>query len=86
MSGKHVDGGMSPATFGPGPKLCPDKQATAWDNITKTCFPIFGLGIAIGDTDASVHAGFEVCNLNFHSSGTSRPAVNPLQLEGPVLV
>lgn len=86
MSGKYIDGGFSSSTFGPGPKVCPDEQATAWDNITKACFAIYGLGINIGDTSASVHAGFEVCNLNFHSSGTSRPAVNPLQLKGPVMV
>lgn len=86
MSGKYIDGGKSPASFGPGPKVCPDNQATAWDNITKACFAIYGVGIVIGDTSASVHAGFEVCNFNFHSSGTGRPAVNPLQLGGPVVV
>jgi hypothetical protein len=83
---KYVGDITSPGSFGPGPKVCPDKQATAWDNITKACFPIFGVGIVIGDTSASVHAGFEVCNYNFHTKGTSRPAVNPLQLKGPVLV
>lgn len=86
MSGKYVDGGKSPGSFGPGSKKCPDKQATAWDEITKACFAIFGVGIVIGDTSASVQAGFEVCNFNFHSSGTARPAVNPLQLKGPVAV
>ena len=86
MSGKYVDGGYSSSTFGPGPKVCPDKQATAWDNITKACFAIYGLGINIGAASASVQAGFEVCNLNFHSSGTSRPAVNPLQLANPIII
>lgn len=81
--GKYVDGGYSPPTFAPGPKNCPDTQATAWDNITKACFPMFGYAIVIGDTNASIQAGFEVCNANFHMDGSSRPVVNPLQLSGP---
>lgn len=81
--GKYMDGGFSGPTFGPGPAACPKSQATAYDVITGACFPIFGYAIIIGDRDASVQAGFEVCNANFHMDGSSRPAVNPLQLPGP---
>lgn len=84
--GKYVGDGSSSATFGAGGKNCPDSQATAWDKITEACFAMYGYGIIIGDTSASVHAGFEVCNANFHTGGTSRPVVNPNQLQGPVFV
>ena len=84
--GKYIDAGYSPGTFGPGEVVCGNTRATAWDAWSEQCFPIFGLGIVIGDTIASTQGGFEVCNLNFHMDGTQRPVVNPMQLTGPILV
>jgi hypothetical protein len=80
--GLYVNGGYSPPTFGPMEKKCDMGSAYAFDFWTGTCLPVFGLGIVIGDTSASIQGGFEVCNLNFHMDGTQRPVVNPLQLAG----
>ena len=79
---KYVGDSESPVTFGPGPAVCGASQATAWDNITKACFTIWGLGITIGDTTAPVQGGFEVFNRNMRCSGTQCPCVNPYQLPG----
>jgi hypothetical protein len=80
MSGKYVDGGKSGATFSPGPDACGDGQATAFDAVSGACFKMYGLGVTIGSSTASFQGGFEVCNLNFHSSATQRALVNPFQL------
>ena len=78
--GKYCDEGDSPVTFGAGPKVCGPTQATAWDNVTKTCFKIFGLGITINDTTAPWQGGFEVFNANIHMVATQPPCVNCYQL------
>lgn len=84
--GKYIDAGYSPGTFGPGEVVCDNARATAWDAWSEQCFPIFGLGIIIGDTTAPIQAGFEIFNLNVHMDGTQRPVVNPLQLAAPIRV
>jgi hypothetical protein len=83
--GKYIDGGESPGTYGPGPVVCGPGQATGWDVRTEACFKIFGVGITIGDTNASNQGGFEVYNFNVHRDGTQRAAVNQTQIPGPVI-
>lgn len=82
--GKWINGGYSPPTFLPYPKVCPDSQSTAFDERSGRCFKIYGLGIAIGPFSTSYQGGFEVCNLNFHMDGTSRPVTIPLGLNSMV--
>jgi hypothetical protein len=85
MSGTWVDGGSSPYSFPPSAANCGEGKATAWDSIDETCYRIFGVGIVIGDTLASIHGGFEVCNFNFHMSDTRPAVVAVAQLNGPVV-
>ena len=82
--GKYVNGGDSPVTFAPGAAACPSSQATGFDAASGACFKIYGIGVLITPTSASIQAGFEVFNFNVHRDGTQRPVVNPSQLEGMV--
>ena len=77
---------FSPATYPIHEPGCAPGQAKAYDWVSEECLRIFGLGITIADLIASVQGGFEVCNFNFHSTGTQRPVVTIAQLEGPVFV
>ena len=86
MACKYMDGGVSGSTYGPGPKVCPAEQATAWDVRDKKCFKIFGVGVTIADRTASIQGGFEVFNFNMHTSGSATACVNCYQLPGVVVV
>ena len=81
----HVFGGDSPGSFAPGSDSC-GGGLVAYDEVDKTCHPVYGLGITIGDTTASNEGGFSVFNLNVHKHGTQIRLVNSYQLEGPVAV
>ena len=84
--GKYFSGSGS-ASAPKGGRGCGDLQSGHInDVIGMGCWKTSGEKVIIADIWMSIHAGFEVCNYNFHTKGTSRPAVNPLQLKGPVLV
>ena len=75
----------SSLTFGSGPRHVLQVKLRLGMITQKSCFEMFGLGITIADVVASWHAGFEMCNFNFHTKGTQRPVVTLAQLEGPVM-
>lgn len=48
------------------------------------CEKVQGIRIIIGDTAESIHSGFEMVNMNFHTSGTQTTVATNLNLSGPV--
>ena len=74
--GKYVSG-FSPGTFPYGVDKCGEGKATAYDMNSMACYAIYGVAITINSLRASWHAGFEVCNFNWHMMDT-RPAVTTL--------
>ena len=84
--GKYITAATAGSSFGPGSAQCSGGPAQAFDEIDQACFKVFGTGIVIGDTSASIQGGFEVFNFNIHNDGTQCACVSNVQLEGPVNV
>lgn len=61
---------IASATIGPlGCAGLPGMYAN--DVVGKGCWAVSGEKVPIGDTYASIHAGFEIINFNFRVDGTS---------------
>ena len=50
----------------------------------KKCQLTQGIRIIIGDTAESIHSGFEMVNMNFHTMGTQVSVASNINLSGPV--
>lgn len=48
------------------------------------CQKVQGIRIKIGDTAESIHSGFEMVNMNFHTSGTSAVVANNFNMGAPI--
>lgn len=77
--------GSSPLPIGVG---CPESKA-AGGAVThvaadKSCKPVQGLRIIIGDTAESIQGGFDMCNFNFHCNGTQPRVASLISLPGPI--
>lgn len=83
--------GIAPGKFGIIMRGCTSVGAVALDMTVldpshipvppvPRCWQITGVKVPIGDTSASVHAGFEIVNFNFHTNGTQRSVPTKVNL------
>lgn len=89
-SASYLPTGNAPPTFGPGKPACGTPgaggSAVAFDDNEDVCYIIYGLGISITPTSASIKGAMNVYNFNVSMNGDRRPAVNTAQLPGSVQV
>lgn len=69
----------------PESKAIEAKGAVALVVADKACEKVQGIRIIIGDTAESIHSGFELVNMNFHTSGTQVSVANNLNLSAPIM-
>lgn len=67
-------------------------SAVAWDLWTyirtggkQGCWRVTGMPIPIGDTDASIHKGFEIFNRNMQANGSESAVPSNLGIPGPTI-
>lgn len=70
---------------------CPESKAIAAGGAVTlvvadwACEKVQGIRIIIGDTAESIHSGFELVNMNFHTYGTQTSVASNLNLSAPVV-
>lgn len=58
--------------------------AVTYVGADQLCQKVQGIRIIIGDTAESIHSGFELVNMNFHTMGTQSSFASNLNLGAPI--